>query len=135
MRFQSGWTFVACHERSRKPPGAVDGKGGHHGLRDRRRRIRILCSSDFCVDFSVGEQKRWVLIGPGSFGIGFFWGKIGRFWEIAHGFHESIIYTKQGFRGNGRLLGKFVAQIKSKGTKWMENVTRKVGPPRVKDHI
>ena len=43
-------------------------------------------------------------------------------------------FTKQGFRGNGRLLGKFVAQIKSKGTKWMENVTRKVGPPRLKDH-
>lgn len=43
--------------------------------------------------------------------------------------------TKQGFRGNGRLLGKFGSQIKSKGTKWMENVTRKVGPPRVKDHI
>ena len=25
--------------------------------------------------------------------------------------------TKQGFRGNGRLLGKFVAQIKSFGDK------------------
>ena len=75
MRFQSGSAFVACHEGARKPPGAVDGKSGHHGLRYGRRRVRILCSSDFFVDFSVGEKKRWVLIGPGSFGIGFFSGK------------------------------------------------------------
>ena len=59
-------------------PGAVDGKSGHHGLLYRRRRIRILCSSDFFVDLSVGEKKK------GSYRPWFFWNWVllGKDWDI-----------------------------------------------------
>lgn len=76
-----------------------------------------------------GAKKALVLLELGSFGE-----RLGYFGKSPMVFMRASL-TKQGFRGNGRLLGKFVAQIKSKGTKWMENVTRKVGPPRLKDHI
>lgn len=75
---------------ARGASGAVDGKGGHHGLRYWRRRIRILCSSDFFVDFWWVKKKHGFLFRPWFFWVlASFGEKIGKFfWEIAHGFHE-----------------------------------------------